>query len=169
MTIDALHWFAIQAKPASESVAEAVLQSMQLETFFPRVRMPIRGGRRSRRVIGKPLFRGYLFARFRPDLWLRAVTHSRGVTRVVGAKERPLPIEDAIITSIRERMDARGCVLLEMPSLAAGDAVQVSSGPFGGWHGVFERDVSDGQRVVILLETIQHCRLIVTRDAVERT
>lgn len=163
------HWFAIQAKPANETIVETALQSLQLETLLPRVRTPNRGGRRSHRLKRRPLFQGYLFARFRPDLSLRAVIYCRGVTRVVGAKERPLPIEDAIIGSIRERMDDHGCVLLDAPALVAGDTVQVFSGPFGGWHGVFERDLSDGQRVVILLETLQHSRLVVDRDVVERT
>lgn len=163
------HWFAIQVKPASEGVVESALQSMQLETLLPRVQTPGRGRRRSRHAKRRPLFQGYLFARFRPDLSLRAVTYCRGVTRVVGARERPIPIEDGIIGSIRERMDGCGCVSLEKSLLAAGDSVQVSSGPFGGWHGVFERDLSDGQRVVILLETLQHCRLVVDRDVVERT
>ena len=108
---------------------------MQLETFLPRMRMPVRGGR-----LSKPPFRGSLCARFWPDLLLRAVSHRRGVTRVVGSRKRPLPIDDAIIGSIREHRDDRGCVFLEISAPAAGDAAQV-----------------------------QHCRLIVARDAVKRT
>ena len=62
-----------------------------------------------------------------------------------------------------------GCVRWEERALAAGDAVRVSSVAFGDRHGLFERDLSEGQRVVILLETLQHCRLIVACDAAERT
>lgn len=116
----------------------------------------------------KPLFPGYLFARFHPELSLRAVTYSRGVTRVVGASRGPLPLDEAIIGSIRDRMDHNGFVALERQALTAGDGVKISSGPFGGWPGVFERDLKDGERVMILLETLQRCHLIVHRDSVER-
>ena len=78
-------------------------------------------------------------------------------------------IEDTIIESIRERMNGSDCGAPASPSLAAGDTVQVSAGPFDGWQGVFERDVSDGQRGVIFLETRQQCSPVVDSDAVKRT
>jgi transcriptional antiterminator RfaH len=165
---DTLQWFAVQAKPASEGIAESSLRSMQLETLLPSVKTRACRERRGRGLARKPLFPGYLFARFRPEQSLRAVTYSRGVTRVVGARQGPLPLDEAIIGSIRARMDSNGFVALERPALTAGDQVNISSGPFGGWPGVFERELSDGQRVMILLETLQRCRLIVSRDSVER-
>jgi hypothetical protein len=78
-------------------------------------------------------------------------------------------IEDSIMGSIRERMNDRDCVAPASPVLAARDTRQVCAEPFEGWQGVFERDLSDGQRGVIFLETRQQCRLVVERDAVERT
>lgn len=78
-------------------------------------------------------------------------------------------IEDPIMGSIRERMNDRDCVAPASPILAAGDTRQLSAGPFEGWQGVFERDLSDGQRGVIFLETLQQCRRVVDSDAVERT
>ncbi len=78
-------------------------------------------------------------------------------------------IEDTIIESIRERMNGSDCGAPASPSLAAGDTLQVSAGPFEGWQGVFERALSDGQRGVIFLETRQQSRLVVESDAVKRT
>ena len=168
MNDDTLHWFAVQAKPASEALAESTLRSLDVETLFPRVQKTVRRRGRKSRTIKRPFFPGYLFARFAPEQSLRAVTYSRGVTRVVGTKEQPLPVEDAIIDGIRERMDYCGCVALEEHALKAGDAVDVLDGPFCGWSGVFELDLSDGQRVVILLQALEQCRLVVDRDWVER-
>ncbi len=167
MKDDSLHWFAVQAKPASEVLAESTLRSLDVETLYPQVEKALRRRGRKSRTVKKPFFPGYLFARFAPEQSLRAVTYSRGVTRVVGAKERPLPVEDAIIDGIKERMNACGCVALEERALKFGDAVSIMDGPFCGWSGVFERDLSDGQRVVILLQALEQCRLVVDRDWVE--
>jgi transcriptional antiterminator RfaH len=166
---ETLHWFAVQAKPASEALAESNLRSLHVETLYPRVQKAVRRRGRSSRMVKRPFFPGYLFARFAPEESLRAVTYSRGVTRVLGTKSKPLPVEDAIIDGIRERMDECGCVALEAHALKAGDAVDILEGPFCGWSGVFERDLSDGQRVVILLQALEQCRLVVHRDWVERT
>lgn len=167
----ALHWFAVQAKPASEAIAESSLQRMQLETLLPRVaRMRKAFSRRRRKgtPANRPLFPGYLFARFSPERSLRAVSYSTGVSRVVGTTERPLPVDDAIIAGLRGQMDAEGCVALQRLALVAGDTVQIMDGPFDTLAGVFERDLSDGQRVVILLRALQQCRVVVDRDSVER-
>ena len=168
MKDDTLHWFAVQAKPASEALAESTLRSLDVETLYPRVQKAVRRRGRKSRTVKRPFFPGYLFARFAPEESLRAVTYCRGVTRVVGTREQPWPVEDAIIDGIRERMDACSCVALEERALKAGDAVDILDGPFCGWSGVFERDLSDGQRVVILLEALRQCRLVVDHDSVER-
>jgi transcriptional antiterminator RfaH len=168
MKDDTLHWFAVQAKPASEALAETNLRLQHMETLYPQVQKVVRRRGRKSRNVKRPFFPGYLFARFAPADSLRSVTYSLGVTRVVGTREQPLPVEDAIIDDIRERMDARGCVTLEEPALKAGDSVDIMDGPFCGWSGVFERELSDGQRVVILLQALEQCRLVVDRDWVGR-
>lgn len=168
MSDETLQWFAVQAKPSSEAVAELTLQSLGMETLYPQVRKALRRRGREGRSVKRPFFPGYLFARFVAEESLRVVTYSRGVTRVVGTRERPLAVEDAIIEGIRERMDTCGCVALEERALQAGDAVDIMDGPFCGWSGVFERDLSDGQRVEIFLQALEQCRLVVDRDWVER-
>lgn len=162
-----LHWFAVQAKPASEALAESTLRSLDVETLYPQVQKALRRRGRKSRTVKRPFFPGYLFARFAPEHSLRAVAYSRGVTRVVGTRERPLPVEETIINGIKERMDECGCVVLKQHDLNAGDAVDILDGPFCGWSGVFERGLSDGQRVVILLQALEQCRLVVDRDWVE--
>ena len=115
----------------------------------------------------RALFPGYLFARFCAADSLRAVTYSRGVVRVVGAGDRPSPVEDAIIESIRARIGADGCVELIERGLGGNDRVRITSGPLAGWSGVFERELSDSQRVVILIETLQQGRVVIPRDLLE--
>jgi transcriptional antiterminator RfaH len=162
-----LKWFAIQAKTTGERLAQASLTQLGLATLLPLIRRNPAGWRARRNPV-KALFPGYLFARFCADTHLRAATYARGVLRVVSAHERPLPVEDPIIESLRARMDNMGCVALGVRPFARGQSVRISAGPFAGWQGVFDSALGDAQRVVILLEALQHGRLVVQVDWVER-
>jgi hypothetical protein len=51
--------------------------------------------------------------------------------------------------------------------LGANDRVRITSGPLAGWSGVFERELSDSQRVVILIEALQQGRVVISRDLLE--
>jgi transcriptional antiterminator RfaH len=166
-TLTDMQWFAIQAHPTAEAAAEFSLRSLSIETLLPLVRRPVRHATRAPRLTIRALFPGYLFARFCAADSLRAVTYSRGVVRVISAGDRPLPVEEAIIASIRARVGADGCVELEEHQLSANDRVRITSGPLAGWFGVFERELSDSQRVVILIEMLQQGRVVIPRDFLE--
>jgi transcriptional antiterminator RfaH len=137
---------------------------MLIETFLPLARRPMRHARRIARMVVRPFFTGYLFARFCVTDSLRAVAYSRGVIRVLGTRGQPLAVDDAIIASLRERLDSDDCIEFCNGPLAVGDAVRITSGPLRGWSGVFERQLSDDRRVEILIETLQHGRLVVWRE-----
>lgn len=167
-TNDDLHWFAIQTRPNAEIAAESQLRSLPVETLLPLARRPVRHATRAPRVVLRPLFPGYLFARFCAAVSLRAVSYSRGVVRVLGsANDRPWPVDDAIVVSIRERLGPEGCVELVQSAFGAGDSVRITSGPLRGWSGVFDSELSDAQRVVILIETLQQGRVVIRRDCLE--
>ena len=167
MTSSDPQWFAIQAKTAGERLAETSLAQLGLATLLPLVRRNPAGWRAKQNPV-KALFPGYLFARFSAQTHLRAVAYARGVQRVVSTRERPLPVEEPIIESLRARMDNMGCVALEVRPFTRGQSVRISAGPFAGWQGVFDSALGDAQRVVILLEALQHGRLVVQVDWVER-
>jgi transcriptional antiterminator RfaH len=163
-----LHWFAIQTRPNSEAAAESHLRTLALETLLPLARRPVRHATRAARMVLRPLFPGYLFARFCAAVSLRAVSYSRGVLRVLGgAAEKPWPVEDAIVTAIRERLDPDGCVEFVDRGFGAGDWVRITSGPLAGWSGIFDFELSDAQRVVILIEALQQGRVVIRRDCLE--
>jgi transcriptional antiterminator RfaH len=165
---DSINWFAIQTRPHLETIAEAHLRALDLETLLPLTRRSIRHAARRPRLALRPLFPGYLFARFCPMLSLRAANSCRGVLRVLLAGgDQPCPVEDAIVAAIRERLDADGCVELVERPFGAGDAVRITEGPLTGWSGIFDSALSDAQRVVILIDTLQQGRVVVRRDYLE--
>jgi transcriptional antiterminator RfaH len=166
-TSDEMQWFAIQARPSAEAAAESNLRALPIETLLPLARRPVHHATRRPRMAVRPLFRGYFFARFCAVASLRAVSYSRGVLRVVGGGGRPWPLDDAIIADIRERIGPEGCVELADRPFGAGDSVRVTAGPLAGWSGIFGSDLSDAERVVILIETLHQGRVVIRRDCLE--
>jgi transcriptional antiterminator RfaH len=162
-----LQWFAIHAKTAQERLAEASLTQLGLETLLPLIRRKSAGWRARRNPV-KALFPGYLFSRFCANTHLRAATYALGVLHVVSANEKPLLVDEPIIESLRARMDTTGCVTLDVRPFTRGQPVRITTGPFAGWQGVFDSALGDTQRVVILIEALQHGRLVVQVDWLER-
>jgi transcriptional antiterminator RfaH len=166
-TSDEIQWFAIQARTGAETVAESNLRALPIETLLPLARRPVHHATRTPRMVLRPLFPGYLFGRFCAADSLRAVSYSRGVLRVVGGGDRPWPVDDAIVADIRDRLGPEGCVEIGERPFRGGDSVRITAGPLSGWAGVFDCELSDAQRVVILIETLQQGRIVVRRDCLE--
>jgi transcriptional antiterminator RfaH len=166
-TIDEMQWFAIQARTGAETVAELNLRELPIETLLPLARRPVHHATRTPRMVLRPLFPGYLFGRFCAAASLRAVRYSHGVLRVVGGGGRPWPVDDAIVADILGRIGAEGCVELAERPFGAGDSVRITTGPLAGWSGIFDSELSDAERVVILIETLQQGRVVVRRDSLE--
>jgi transcriptional antiterminator RfaH len=165
-TEKAFEWFAIQTKTGAEDAAVQTLVTLGLQTFLPLARTaPSRRRRTIRRV--RPLFPGYCFARFQSKVHFHMVRYSRGVLRVVGTEETPWPVEESIIEDIRARLDREGVLDLGLRKFHAGDTVRICEGPFEGWTGVFDAELDDRLRVVILLQAMQQARLVMNRDCVE--
>jgi transcriptional antiterminator RfaH len=166
-TFDEIHWFAIQARPGAEAAAESSLCALQIETLLPLARRSVHHATRTPQMVLRPLFRGYLFGRFCATVSLRAVSYSRGVLRVVGGGDRPWPVDDAIVAEIRDRLGPQGCVELAERPFGVGDSVRITAGPLTGWSGIFDSELSDAERVVILIETLKQGRVVVRRDSLE--
>jgi transcription antitermination factor NusG len=137
------------------------LAGQGIDVFMPML-APRRGGAPS------PLFPRYLFARFDLAASLAAIRYTRGVHRVVGCGDMPVPIDDDIVRLIRARLDADG-LMRPRPALLAGDPVIIEDGPLKDLVGIFERPMRGSERVSILLTAV-HCqpRVAVDREAVRR-
>lgn len=156
------NWFAIHAKSHQETLACSVVAKLDLEVFLPTIRLEqdVCG---VTRLVTKPLFQGYFFARFCPFVSLEAVRHAHGVLRVAGTRQHPLPIESHIMASIQARVQPDGFVRLEPKRFRPGDKVAIERGPLCGWMGRVEREWDDGRRVLILLEVLEQARLLVEK------
>jgi transcriptional antiterminator RfaH len=147
-------WYTVNTRSQHERVADLSLQQLGVETFFPQLmqRKVIR--RKAETRIG-PLFPGYLFARFRLDTHYRAVTYANGVRNVVTFGTIPATVEDEIIEGIRARLHD-GYLTVAAPSFMPGQIMRIQTGPLQGLEAVFVREMSDHERVVLLLRTLTY-------------
>lgn len=129
------------------------LQSLGIEAFLPLARQIKRMRRGSE--IRTPLFPGYLFSRFNYSKQFRAVSYARGVKQIVSFGTVPAKVDDQIILSIQEQLDA----VVRLPQrqhLAHGQLVKIHEGPMRGLEAVFDRETCGHQRAVLLLKALAY-------------
>jgi len=160
-----VRWYAVHTKPAREEIAAETLKSLEMPVLLPRLKTTRRIRGKVRRVI-KPLFPGYLFARFHPATQLHLVRYSRGVHDVICGGLIPIPIDDVVIEDVAARLDNDDAVEIKH-TFRPGETVAIRSGPFQGLSGVFERELEGQGRVVILLEALHQARLLLEKECVE--
>jgi transcriptional antiterminator RfaH len=149
-----MHWYAVNTKPSQESQAVLNLESLGIEVFCPRIKQKKTIRRRERTVIG-PLFPGYLFAKFNMATQYRGVMFSRGVRNIVMFGSFHAVIDEETIESIKARL-CNGCLTVPEPSFKQGQVVRIETGPLHGLEAVFERQMSDRQRAVLLLRALAY-------------
>jgi transcriptional antiterminator RfaH len=162
-------WYAVHTNPRQEMRVESNLQAWGVEAYLPKIKeRHLNQFSNKYTWLIKPLFLRYLFARFRFNVYGHKIRYTRGVREIVGFGETPLPIDDEIIKLIRSRHDELGYVKLE-DEVHPGDEIMVKDGIFKGIHGIFERNISNSGRVMILLKSIQfQAHIVVDRGALRK-
>jgi transcriptional antiterminator RfaH len=162
-------WYTIYTKPRQEDRANFNLNAWGVETFSPKLReRRLQPYTNQPRSIIKPLFLSYIFARFDAGELLHKVWYTRGVQNVVSYGGRPVPVEDETIQLIQSRVERDGFIHLG-DELKAGDEVLIKEGSFRGMHGVFDRNLSESDRISILLTEVMYpVQLIVEKRHVQK-
>ncbi len=147
-----LHWYVIQTKPANEHRVDAHLSNQEIAVFLPMLEtFHYLNGKMIPKI--KPMFPSYLFARFDIRAVYYKVKWTRGVNKILGFGSEPIPISEKVIQALRQRLGENNVVRLD-DGLEKGSVVQFTSGPFKDLMGVFDKKMSDGGRVRILLNLI---------------
>jgi len=146
------NWFVVRTKAGDENRANTNLLHQEIETFLPLLKDHyFRGGRMIQTI--KPLFPNYLFAKLDLNLQYTKVKWTRGVSRILGNREGPVPISEIVVQTIQDRIGKDNLIELE-EEMKEGDLVQVTSGPLKDLVGVFQKRMSGKDRVKILLNLI---------------
>jgi transcriptional antiterminator RfaH len=145
-------WFVIQTRPCNEYRAENNLTNQGIETFLPLLETFQYFHEKMVQKI-KPLFPNYLFAKLDIDIHYDKVKWTRGVNKILGVGNEPIPISEKVIQTIKAQRGENNLVRLD-DGLEEGNIVQFTSGPFKDLMGVFDKKMSDGKRVRVLLSLI---------------
>jgi len=160
-----LHWYVVQTKPKKEKSTISYLSLNGIEVFNPLIEaFTSRNGRSSKEL--KPLFPGYIFGKFDVEQNYRLVRWARGVKKILGFEGYPTPISDEVVRVIKERTDPLGIFRVKH-HFESNDVVRIKTGPMKDLLGIFDRWLSDRERVWILLRLIGyqpaveiHCSMI---------
>ena len=160
-----VHWYAVNTKAHSEPLAELNVQRLGVETFYPQMKQRKVIRRKLQTRVG-PLFPGYLFARLDVGRHYRAVSYAGGVRKIVACGSAPTVVDDVLIEAIKARTQNRDVIVL--PSVfTPGQVVRIEEGPLCGLEAVFEREMADHQRVVLLLRALAYqARVVVPLEQV---
>jgi transcriptional antiterminator RfaH len=145
-------WYLLRTKPGEERRAQDQVSRLAAEVILPMTRGRVR---RWSRVVESitPLFPGYLFALLDLEDEHRRLRYTRGLRGIVCFGEEPAVVAERIIGELKQRC-AQGPVELPGSAFAAGERVMLVDGPFGQFEALFERYLSSGERVAVLLSML---------------
>jgi transcriptional antiterminator RfaH len=147
-----MNWYVIQTKPKKEGEATSYLSTKGVEIFNPLIETFVpRNGKMNREL--KPLFPNYIFAKFELEKNYPLVRWAKGVKKVLGFGGYPSPVSEEVMELIRTRADENG-IIKKTHAFRPNDLVRITSGPLRELWGIFDRWVSDSERVRILLNLI---------------
>ena len=141
-------WYVINTKPKKEFDVERLFHEGGILVYTPRYR----DGERIR-----PFFPGYQFIYFSYPEQYKLVKYTRGVKRIVGNDEGPIALEEHVIREMKSR-EVDGYIEFAKHGVAPslGDEIEVVEGPLKGLRGIFKKDLTDQDRVMILLNYVSY-------------
>jgi transcriptional antiterminator RfaH len=143
-------WYVAKTKPAKERYVEiCVLEKWNINVYFPIIRRPS-----NIKPTFEPLFPTYLFCRFDTQsvIW-PAIRWVPGLCYFLGAGQQLIPVSDDLVASLRQQVSQwnEGGYI---PRFTPGERVIVTSGPFCGVEGIFQRYLHARQRCQVLLQIL---------------
>ena len=131
-------WYVLRTRSKAEQLVIKGLQGKQIEFLLPTYQA-ISKRRDRRKVLTKPIFKGYLFVR----LQLTAESHleilkTLGVIQILKNSQGPVPVPDEQIENVR-LMENHVGECFHTPDFAVGERVVVLVGPLTGLCGVVDQ------------------------------
>ncbi|MBI2082703.1 MAG: hypothetical protein HYT76_03955 [Deltaproteobacteria bacterium] len=142
-------WYVLQTKPKKEDQVLKRLCLSSFELFSPKIKVM---------ASQKPLFPSYLFIKtdFSNARTFQNIRFTRGVSRILGSADGPVPIPETIVDTLREK--TRDGSLIEQDLLfKEGIEVRVKRGMLMDLIGIIEKNISASGRVRVLFKWFNNC------------
>ncbi len=149
-----MNWYLIYTKPKEEDRVEKNLCEGNLSCYFPKLKRKAFLGR-NRVTVTEPLFPRYVFVEtdIEENYW--KIKYTRGVISFVEFGHGPATIDERIIRRIKgNEKDGFVTPPRNGRMLKKNDRVTVKRGVLKDLDAVFERYMSEGERVMLLLNNV---------------
>ncbi len=152
-------WYCVKTQTKREHIAAEHLRTLEgVEVFCPRLRYR-KATRRGKIWWVEALFPGYLLARFDLVESERAVTYTQGVRGLVRFGREVPPVPEGFVAALRHEVaqqdgetGAEADTLTVQTSVAAGEDIEVATGPLSGFQGQVVEVLPGKERVKVLLD-----------------
>ena len=145
-------WYVLHVLSNHEKKVAQHLQVRSIEHYLPVYKEKVRWSDRTV-VTERPLFSGYVFARFDHQFRIPVIS-TPGVLRLLSDQKWDL-VEDEELAKIRTGL-AKGLPLRPHPTITVGTRVQIRDGVFAGVEGVVS-ELRQQCKVVITLAAVRQC------------
>jgi transcriptional antiterminator NusG len=161
--VGAHRWYALYVRSRHEKTVENSLRGKGYSVFSPSYRTK---RKRIDRIaeIEVALFPGYVFCYFDSNKRM-PILMTPGIVRIVGSGNRPEPVDENEIASIRT-IALSGRPVQPWPFLSSGQRIRLQAGPLMGAEGIFLR-VKDEYHLVVAITLLQRAiSVVVEAEAV---
>ncbi len=132
-----LAWCVVQSKPHQERKVLEHLQNQGFEAWLPTIQIEkIKAGRIV--SVSQPFFSRYLFVRMNIEQqdW-SPIRSTQGVSQLLRQGHQLSVVPDIYMDDLQQRMANS----IQKAALEAGDALEITSGPFKSWVAIFQKIV----------------------------
>lgn len=159
MTDPTILWLALYTQPHKEYMVREYLESVGMGVYLPELLNKVqRSDRRARR----PFFPNYIFVQNPGEDRLYEIRWIPGLRQIVTFGNKAALVPNALIEEIRERL--KTFELPEKELFKAGDRIKIIRGPFEGIDVIFDRRLSDRDRVRVFLELLNRVHVPLELD-----
>ena len=156
-------WHVLHVRPRCEKKMAAYCASACLQCYLP-LRLEAKKYQRRRVEVWKPVFPGYVFARFQPEQRI-PVLQSGQIARILEVKDQLKFINE--IEQVRKALGADPG-LHACQAISAGMTARITEGPFQGLEGIVVK-FKGGMRVILNVDIIgQGVAIEIGEDALEK-
>lgn len=160
-------WIVGCVKSHCEQRAAENLARQDFPYYLPYMAEVVHARGRPKLVIGKPLFRGYVFIDIEHRRW-QTLLSTQGLFGLIGANSttvRPSMLPEGTVEALQIREDGQGLVVL--PPFRDGDAVRITDGAFKYRQGLCQ-GMDHKERVKILLDYLgRKSSVLIAKELVE--
>ena len=148
-------WYVVRSKPNKEEFLAGQFSAYGIKVFYPRIRVKTVNPR-ARKL--KAYFPSYLFIYVDLETVSVSTLHwMPGAVNLVSFDGVPASVPESLIAAVERQVEHINSSQKNMLlGLKPGDIVSIQDGPFAGYEGIFDGQISGRERVRVLLSFLQN-------------